>query len=84
MTAALVGADVTRDAGAVYADELRGHPRGQARRVPALRGVSATQRPQLKCEWICLLLAIDRRGGTLRGRWHERRRAPQSRRRSPT
>ena len=75
MTAALVGAGVTRDAGVAYADELRLSLRGQVRRVLARRGVDATQRLQLKYEWAYLLLAVDPRAGTLCWRWLERPRA---------
>jgi hypothetical protein len=75
MTAALVEAGVTRDAGVVCADELRLGLRGQVRRVLAPRGVNVTQRLQLKYEWAYLLLAVDPRAGTLRWRWLERCRA---------
>ena len=75
MTAALVGAGVTRDAGVLCADELRLGLRGQVRRVLAPRGVDVTQRLQLKYEWAYLLLAVDPRAGTLRWRWLERCRA---------
>ena len=75
MTAALVGADVTRDAGIVLADELRLGLRGQVRRVLAPRGVKVTQRLQLTYRWVYLLLAVDPRAGTLRWRWLERCRA---------
>lgn len=75
MTAALVGAGVTRDAGVLYADELRLGLRGQVRRVLAPRGVDVRQRLQLKYEWAYLLLAVDPRAGTLRWRWLERCRA---------
>jgi hypothetical protein len=75
MTAALVGAGVTRDAGVLYADELRLGLRGQVRRVLAPRGVNVTQRLQLKYEWAYLLLAVDPRAGTLRWRWLARPRA---------
>jgi hypothetical protein len=75
MTAALVGADVTRDAGIVLADELRLGLRGQVRRVLAPRGVKVTQRLQLTYRWAYLLLAVDPRAGTLRWRWLERCRA---------
>jgi hypothetical protein len=75
MTAALVGAGVARDAGVLYADELRLGLRGQVRRVLARRGVDVTQRLQLKYEWAYLLLAVDPRAGTLRWRWLERCRA---------
>ncbi len=44
MTAALVGAGVTRAAGIVLADELRLGLRGQVRRVLAPRGVKVVQR----------------------------------------
>jgi hypothetical protein len=47
MTAALVRAGVTRDAGVVGADELRLGLRGQVRRVLAPRGVGVTQHLQL-------------------------------------
>jgi hypothetical protein len=75
MTAALVGADVTRDAGIVLADELRLGLRGQVRRVLAPRGAKVTQRLQLTYRWAYLLLAVDPRAGTLRWRWLERCRA---------
>ena len=75
MTAALVGAGVTRDAGVLCADELRLGLRGQVRRVLAPRGVDVAQRLQLKYEWAYLLLAVDPRAGTLRWRWLERCRA---------
>jgi hypothetical protein len=75
MTAALVEAGVTRDAGVLCADELRLGLRGQVRRVLAPRGVSVSQRLQLKYEWAYLLLAVDPRAGTLRWRWLERPRA---------
>jgi hypothetical protein len=75
MTAALVGAGVTRDAGVVLADELRLGLRGQVRRVLAPRGVDVAQRLQLKYEWAYLLLAVDPRAGTLRWCWLERPRA---------
>jgi hypothetical protein len=75
MTAALVGAGVTRDAGVVCADELGLGLRGQTRRVLAPRGVAVTQRLHLKYEWAYLLLAVDPRVGTVRWRWIERCRA---------
>jgi len=75
MTAALVGAGVTRDAGVVCADELRLGLRGQVRRVLAPRGVKVVQRLQLTYQWAYLLLAVDPRAGTLRWRWLERCRA---------
>ena len=75
MTAALVGAGVTRDAGVAYADELRLGLRGQVRRVLAPRGVDVRQRLQLRYEWAYLLLAVDPRAGTLRWRWLDRPRA---------
>ena len=75
MTAALVGAGVTRDGGLVLADELRLGLRGQVRRVLAPRGVTVTQRLQLTERWASLLLAVDPRAGTLRWRWLERCRA---------
>jgi transposase len=75
MTAALVGAGVTRDAGVLLADELRLGLRGQVRRVLAPRGVAVTQPLQLKDEWAHLLLAVDPRAGRLRWRWLERCRA---------
>lgn len=75
MTAALVGAGVTRDAGVVCADELRLGLRGQVRRVLAPRGVAVAQRLQLKYEWAYRLLAVDPRAGTLQWRWLERCRA---------
>ena len=75
MTAALVDAGVSRDAGVLYADELRLGLRGQVRRVLAPRGVDVRQRLQLKYEWAYLLLAVDPRAGTLRWRWLERCRA---------
>lgn len=75
MTAALVGAGVTRDAGVLCADELRLGLRGQVRRVLAPRGVDVRQRLQLKYQWAYLLLAVDPRAGTLRWRWLERCRA---------
>jgi DDE superfamily endonuclease len=75
MTAALVGAGVTRDAGVLCADELRLGLRGQVRRVLAPRGVPVTQRLQLKYQWAYLLLAVDPRAGTLRWQWLERVRA---------
>ena len=75
MTAALVGAGVTRDAGVLCADELRLGLRGQVRRVLAPRGVDVTQRLQLRYEWAYLLLAVDPRAGTVRWRWLERCRA---------
>jgi hypothetical protein len=75
MAAALVGAGVTRDAGVLYADELRLGLRGQVRRVLAPRGVAVRQRLQLRYEWAYLLLAVDPRAGTLRWRWLERCRA---------
>jgi hypothetical protein len=75
MTAALVGAGVTRDAGVVCADELRLGLRGQVRRVLAPRGVGVAQRLQLKYEWAYLLLAVNPRAGTLRWRWLDRLRA---------
>ena len=75
MTAALVGAGVTRDAGVLYADELRLGLRGQVRRVLAPRGVDVRQRLQLKYEWAYLLLAVDPRTGELRWRWLDRPRA---------
>jgi len=75
MTAALVGAGVSLDAGVLCADELRLGVRGQTRRVLAPRGVNVTQRLQLKYEWAYLLLAVDPRAGTVRWRWLERPRA---------
>ena len=75
MTAALVGAGVTRDAGVLLADELRLGLRGQVRRVLAPRGVKVAQRLQLKYEWAYLLLAVAPRTGALRWRWLERCRA---------
>jgi hypothetical protein len=75
MTAALVGAGVTRAAGIVLADELRLGLRGQVRRVLAPRGVKVVQRLQLRYQWAYLLLAVDPRAGTLRWRWLERCRA---------
>jgi hypothetical protein len=75
MTAALVGAGVTRDVGVLYADELRLGLRGQVRRVLAPRGVDVRQRLQLRYEWAYLLLAVDPRAGTLRWRWLDRPRA---------
>ncbi len=75
MTAALVGAGVTRDAGVVLADELRLGLRGQVRRVLAPRGAKVVQRLQLRYQWAYLLLAVDPRAGTLRWRWLERCRA---------
>jgi hypothetical protein len=57
---------VTRDAGVVLVDEVQLEPRGQVRRMLAPRGVSVTQRLQLKDEWAYLLLAVDPRAGTLR------------------
>jgi hypothetical protein len=75
MTAALVGAGVTRDAGVASADEVRLGLRGQVRRVLAPRGVDARQRLQLKYEWAYLLLAVDPRAGSLRWRWLDRPRA---------
>jgi hypothetical protein len=75
MTAALVEAGVSRDAGVLCADELRLGLRGQTRRVLAPRGVNVTQRLQLKYEWAYLLLAVDPRAGTVRWRWLERLRA---------
>ena len=48
MTAALVGAGVTRDAGVLYADELRLGLRGQVRRVLAPRGMDVRQRLQVR------------------------------------
>jgi len=75
MTAALVGAGVTRDAGVASADELRLGLRGQVRRVLAPRGVDVRQRLQLRYEWAYLLLAVDPRAGTLRWRWLDRPRA---------
>lgn len=75
MTAALVGAGVTRDAGVLCVDELRLGLRGQVRRVLAPRGLDVTQRLQLKYEWAYLLLAVDPRAGTLRWRWLARCRA---------
>ena len=75
MTAALVGAGATRDAGVLYADELRLGLRGQVRRVLAPRGQPVTQRLQLKYQWAYLLLAVDPRAGTLRWRWLDRPRA---------
>jgi hypothetical protein len=75
MTAALVGAGVTRDAGVLCADELRLGLRGQVRRVLAPRGVQVVQRLQLTYRWAYLLLAVDPRTGTLRWRWLERCRA---------
>jgi hypothetical protein len=75
MTAALVEAGATRDAGVVLADELRLGLRGQVRRVLAPRGVKVAQRLQLRYQWTYLLLAVDPRAGTLRWRWLERCRA---------
>ena len=75
MTAALVGAGVTRDAGVVLADELRLGLRGQVRRVLAPRGVKVVQRLQLRYEWAYLLLTVDPRAGRLRWAWLERLRA---------
>jgi len=75
MTAALVGAGVTRDAGVVCADELRLGLRGQVRRVLAPRGVKVVQRLQLTYQWAYLLLAVGPRAGPLRWRWLERCRA---------
>ena len=75
MTAALVGAGVTRDAGVLLADELRLGLRGQVRRVLAPRGQPVTQRLQLKYQWAYLLLAVDPRAGTVRWRWRDRLRA---------
>ena len=75
MTAALVEAGVTRDAGVLYADELRLGLRGQVRTVLAPRGVKIVQRLQLRYQWAYLLLAVDPRAGTLCWRWLERCRA---------
>jgi hypothetical protein len=75
MTAALVEAGVTRDAGVLCADELRLGLRGQVRRVLAPRGVSVTQPLQLRYQWAYLLLAVDPRAGTLRWSWLDRCRA---------
>lgn len=75
MTAALVGAGVTRDADVLCADELRLGLRGQVRRVLAPRGVDVRQRLQLKYEGAYLLLAVDPRAGTLHWRWLDRPRA---------
>jgi uncharacterized SAM-binding protein YcdF (DUF218 family) len=75
MTAALVGAGVTREAGIVLADEWRLGLRGQVRRVLAPRGAKVVQRLQLRYQWAYLLLAVDPRAGTLRWRWLERCRA---------
>lgn len=75
MTAALVEAGVTRDAGVVLADELRLGLRGQVRRVLAPRGVKVVQRLQLRYQWTYLLLAVDPRATTLRWRWLARCRA---------
>jgi hypothetical protein len=75
MTAALVGAGVARDAGVLYADELRLGLRGQVRRVLAPRGVDVRQRLQLKYRWAYLLLAVDPRAGTVHWRWLDRPRA---------
>jgi hypothetical protein len=69
MTAALVEAGVTRDAGVVLADELRLGLRGQVRRVLGPRGVKVVQRLQLRYQWSYLLLAVDPRAATLRWRW---------------
>lgn len=75
MTAALVEAGVTRDAGIVLADELRLGLRGQVRRVLGRRGLPVVQRLQLRYQWSYLLLAVDPRAGTLRWCWLERCRA---------
>jgi hypothetical protein len=75
MTAALIEAGVTRDAGVLLADELRLGLRGQVRRVLAPRGIDVTQRLQVKYEWAYLLLAVDPRAGTLRWCWLDRPRA---------
>ncbi len=75
MTAALVGAGVTRDAGIVLVDELRLGLRGQVRRVLGRRGVRVVQRLQLRYQWAYLLLGVDPRAGTVRWRWLERCRA---------
>lgn len=75
MTAALVGAGVSRDAGIVMADEWRLGLRGQVRRVLAPRGVKVVQRLQLTYRWTYLLLAVDPRVGAVRWHWLERCRA---------
>lgn len=75
MTAALVEAGVTRDAGIVLADELRLGLRGQVRRVLGRRGLPVVQRLQLRYQWSYWLLAVDPRAGTLRWCWLERGRA---------
>ena len=75
MTAALVGAGLTREAGIVLADELRLGLRGQVRRVLAPRGVKVAQRLRFTYRRAYLLLAVDPRAGTLRWRWLERCRA---------
>ena len=75
MTAALVEAGMTRDAGIVLADELRLGLRGQVRRVLGRRGMPVSQRLQLRYQWAYLLLAVDPRAGTLRWRWLARCRA---------
>ena len=72
MTAALVEAGVTRDAGIVLADELRLGLRGQVRRVLGRRGLPVVQRLQLRYQWSYWLLAVDPRAGTLRWCWLER------------
>ena len=75
MTAALVGAGVTRDASIVLADELRVGLRGQVRRVLGRRGVPVVQRLQLRYQWTYLRLAVEPRAGTLQWRWLARCRA---------
>jgi hypothetical protein len=75
MTAALVEAGVTRDAGIVLADELRLGLRGQVRRVLGRRGLRVVQRLQLRYQWAYLLLAVDPRAGTLHWCWLARCRA---------
>ena len=75
MTAALVEAGVTRDAGIVLADELRLGLRGQVRRVLGRRGLRVVQRLQLRYQWAYLLLAVDPRAGTLHWGWLARCRA---------
>jgi hypothetical protein len=75
MTAALVAAGVTRDAGIVLADELRLGLRGQVRRVLGRRGIPVVQRLQLRYQWAYLFLAVEPRAGTLRWCWLARCRA---------
>ena len=63
----------------LLADGLRLGLRGQARRVPAPRGVKPVQRVQVEHRWRWLLLAVDPLAGALRWAWLARFRQDERR-----